>query len=356
MLALACQKDPAAPCGPGTCAGCCDSSGACVMDNGSNVTCGSDGAACADCFAGGAICGPAKTCVGLDGGCPTCGPGTCDPCTNGCCVQNQCTTCSVGGPGIGDACATRFDCSGVDQLLVDAQGRRGGPPICRTVETSGTAYPGGYCTRQCDDDAQCGDGNFCGTRGGPWGEAPSLCYRGCAQDSDCRQPPGTPGYSCFGFDAQRSTSGVCVPAQANPLDAGPPPGPGVPGSSCQRDVDCPASMGVLGHCIHASTGDGGPSGYTSGYCLFDCTAAASDAWCSSDGGARCVPTLTLDAQQVPNVSWQCVGACSGSCRLGYVCADAGLCEPDCTLPTDCAGCLTATGCTQLTCGASHTCQ
>jgi hypothetical protein len=355
MLAVACHQDPPGPCGPGTCAGCCDSSGACVTDNGSNVTCGINGDACADCFASGAICGPTKACVGLDGGCPVCGPGTCEPCTGGCCVQNQCSTCTGDGPGVGAGCTSRFDCTGIDQLLIDSAGRPGGPPICRTSESpSGTLYPGGFCTRQCDDDAQCGAGNVCGTYGGRWGETTSLCYPGCDVDADCHR---SSGYRCFVVDPTRSPGGVCVPAAASPLDAGPSPGPGVPGSSCQADFDCRTSGGALGHCIRATLSDGGSSGFTRGYCVFDCTAAASDAWCSGDGGAsRCLPIVTVDSHHAPSVSWQCVAACGSSCRAGYVCADAGVCQPDCSLPNDCNGCLTATGCMPLTCDVTHTCR
>lgn len=63
------------PCGPGTCAGCCDASGACRTDAAATA-CGIDGAACQDCTAGGTQSG-----------------GVCDPFTGACC-QTADTCCA----------------------------------------------------------------------------------------------------------------------------------------------------------------------------------------------------------------------------------------------------------------------
>jgi hypothetical protein len=71
------------PCGPGNCAGCCDSTGACVASV--NTACGIDGVSCNACM-GSDICSNGKciatACKGTCGGCcqgTTCQPGNTNP-------------------------------------------------------------------------------------------------------------------------------------------------------------------------------------------------------------------------------------------------------------------------------------
>src|SRR5438094_664859 len=66
---------------------------------------------------------------------------------------------------IGKACRTDVDCGG--------SGR-----ICAT------SAPGGYCTKVCTGDADCGTGAACDT---------SFCVKKCTADSSCRTGDG---YGC----------------------------------------------------------------------------------------------------------------------------------------------------------------
>jgi hypothetical protein len=292
------------------------------------------------------------------------------------------------------------DCTGVDVTT----NTMGGPAVCQKVEVQilpgatqaspGTAYTGGYCTRQCYDDTQCGNGNLCGYYGGEWGEALNICYQGCSVDSDCVKmghPAGS--YLCLTVNPNGQPTGVCIPSNLPDggldfFDAGTPPARNTVGKACAMDSDCRTET-QYGFCIK-STGtltDGGmvASGYANGYCTADCTMAVADSWCmglgagAADGGAWCLPLLQTDMNNVPFVSWQCVAGCTPGgtdCRTGYECAPNGLfssatntlntCEPNCAaLPdggpsSDCAaagGCLTSIGCYGLMCDATtHACK
>ena len=78
---------------------------------------------------------------------------------------------------VGDACATPDDCPG-SRLYAGDCARN---------------YPNGYCTRQCDGDADCDAGAFCVvTTGGP------VCVKSCTTAKDCRL---SEGYSCTGLGA-----------------------------------------------------------------------------------------------------------------------------------------------------------
>lgn len=94
---------------------------------------------------------------------------------------------------VGTACSTAANCEG-------------DKPICQTViSLAGQAVPfgGGYCTADCNEDVECGEGGEC-----PVGAvlrdlgaaavlvrayAPSNCYLSCTKDEDCRMAEG---YRC----------------------------------------------------------------------------------------------------------------------------------------------------------------
>src|SRR6516164_1959880 len=92
-LVPSCQKTA---CGPSNCAGCCDSTGACVKtpNNGNNTTCGASGNACIDCTKTTMTCNSQCKCAsggtgggaGGGGGSGSCSPSNC----TGCCAGNTC--------------------------------------------------------------------------------------------------------------------------------------------------------------------------------------------------------------------------------------------------------------------------
>lgn len=61
-----------------------------------------------------------------------------------------------------------------------------------------TAWPSGYCTKECDSASDCGAGNVCIG----WSDS-NICVLRCASDGNCR-----PGYGCAPLD---TGGGVCVP-------------------------------------------------------------------------------------------------------------------------------------------------
>ncbi|HEX4353109.1 MAG TPA: hypothetical protein VHZ95_09350, partial [Polyangiales bacterium] len=74
---------------------------------------------------------------------------------------------------VGNACTADADCGGAAMS-------------CST----GTRYPGGYCTQRCGDASDCGSGGTCtGAIGG--GALTGTCYKTCTATTDCRT-----GYAC----------------------------------------------------------------------------------------------------------------------------------------------------------------
>jgi hypothetical protein len=293
------------------------------------------------------------------GSADVCGPSTC---STGCCAGNACfhggkiggvpcvDVCD--GGDIGAPCAQDSDCCG------------GLSPFCHKTEiqllpgaphpTSGAPYPGGYCSSRCTS-TECGAGNRCEIKGGPFGEALNLCLHSCASTADCRS-----GYFCYG-----APTGVCVPADAagtGPVlfDAGPPPT--LIGQDCPQDSDCRAQT-AYGYCLHTA-------GFGTGECVADCTMTVDDTWCSggqTPANNHCdgVAVADRDAGGV-YVAWRCKQGCTmpSDCKTGYHCTADGLgdnvCEPNCdNASTACPSmeCFTSWGCVALTCSAlTHGCH
>src|SRR5690606_5693809 len=96
-----------APCGPETCAGCCDAGGACQQGS-MDAACGMGGGACGDCAAASETCG--------NGQCIPVVTQTCAETCAGCCVGETCiatpdaTQCGASG-GACLACAAGQTCS-----------------------------------------------------------------------------------------------------------------------------------------------------------------------------------------------------------------------------------------------------
>jgi hypothetical protein len=207
---------------------------------------------------------------------------------------------------VGGACTGPSDCSSL-----------GAGGTCKTNTTLGNGtYTGGYCTLQpCSNTTMCpAADSLCTNIPGSLGESQPMCLKKCTVGgSDCR----TPGYTCYSL--QSGTGGVCFIDQAHLptyVDAGRPSdkvgGPCTSDTACQSPPDPPFQD--LGFCFPESLPDGGPTGFTGGYCFTDCT-DFGDAICGAN--AVCLGIGN-------NTDWcfsKCTtpGAGQGSCRNGYVC-------------------------------------
>jgi hypothetical protein len=222
---------------------------------------------------------------------------------------------------------------------------------CRQTTARGDAtYPGGYCSKACTTQADCGGTNDC--LGGSmstlqfYGETTGFCAAGCASagsQSSCRT-----GYTCEW--AANGTPGWCWMSTIPPFSGGgQATNTGLP---CTTDACQPANVNsLLSFCFNATLPDGGASGWTGGNCSADCSYDNTGTFCGAT--ATCV-TLGMP----PNDSQVCLSTCSGpgtrsTCRNpGYTCRalrapDGGvsttnICYPDCTI----------TGCTTGTCNAT----
>jgi len=79
-------------------------------------------------------------------------------------------TISEGGGGIGEACGT-----------------------CAPGLTCITSAPGGYCTKSCSSNSDCGQGAYCYQVQAEQGQNQALCLDACSANTDCRA-----GYTCQG--------------------------------------------------------------------------------------------------------------------------------------------------------------
>ena len=88
-----------------------------------------------------------------------------------------------GDRNTGVACADAATCTGPNaQCLTEFTGL----PVIGTL-----AFPGGYCSSDCDADGSCGPGGYC-VDGTTWG-MPKMCTKTCSTAADCRQAEG---YEC----------------------------------------------------------------------------------------------------------------------------------------------------------------
>jgi hypothetical protein len=148
-----------------------------------------------------------------------------------------------------------------------------------------------------------------------------VCVQKCADSSDAGQSTCRNGYTCEQYligladgGNQPSVDGFCVPPTA--------PIPTTIGGPCAVTADCSVPTGAIADCEPATQTDGGPSGFTDGYCTrYDC---ADDSECSQDGGAQC---FTIGANTTACFS-MCPTANVGqsTCRAGYVCSSFGIAD------------------------------
>jgi hypothetical protein len=121
---------------------------------------------------------------------------------------------------VGQACSSDTACGGNMGSCVTslpAAGGGGGAAFGGGGATSDPA-PGGYCSNQCAEDADCGAGGVCvgASMGGFGGTQVGTCFKRCTTSDNCR---GADGYGCelrgaaglFGGGGGAARSNVCVP-------------------------------------------------------------------------------------------------------------------------------------------------
>jgi hypothetical protein len=218
----------------------------CTFDTDDDCPCTPD-----TCLSLGWTCGTVVD-DGCGGGgefCGTCGGG--EDCIANVCEENL---------GVGDACATDGDCPTAQD-------------VC--ITEAGDGWNGGYCTRGCTSDADCGLPNHCSVDG--------FCVRSCQSNADCDRAD----YGCYDLD--RDGIDECGPLATGAGDVGDP---------CSSFADC--------------------GGGAEGWCGTEAN-QFKDGWCSRDCVNTTCPTGTHCA-----VGGYCVPDCmdTADCRgNGYECYD-----------------------------------
>ena len=206
----------------------------------------------------------------------------------------------------------------------------GGNFKCKLATNPGGApYLSGYCTKICTGQADCPQAtSYCQGLSPTYGENDRICMKRCPTGSECRSS----GYACYNVGPNT----LCWLDPLPSVDAGPPSDKvGIP---CTADGTCqnPPSDGF---CLPPVLPDGGPSGYTDGYCTAQC---ADSAHCG-DGG------ICITFGSGSSSFEMCQKVCSGpglgqsDCRLDYACqgylvglldggsepSPDGICRPSC---------------------------
>ena len=292
--------------GGGTsCDGCITGGATCInFANSNNATfCGQGGVACVACGAPGNCVN--HVCVGGSGG----GGGTTGGGTGGGGTGGGTGLSAIGGP-----CASSPNCqAGL---------------TCRiTTQRGDTTYPGGYCSKACSTDPDCGTGSEC--VGGPqsslqfYGEPSGFCVNVCpsaGSQSTCRS-----GYTCE-FNVAGSP-GDCWLTPIPNFNGG-----GIAsntGAMCTTDNCQPTGVSsLLGFCFKGTPRDGGtaPTGFPGGYCTADCSYDNLGTFCGTNG--TCIQFNGGTA----NEFFGCLAKCptpaapltSNGCRFGYACIPIGL--------------------------------
>ncbi len=233
LTLLSCGPGPSsAPCGPGTCNGCCDATGVCRTGE-EGTACGRDGFACQSCpgscalrVCGGGVIGGPKT----DGG-----------------VQTDAGVPPKADAGMSDAGVPPKADAGTDAGIP--------PKDCRT--------------------APCPSGNYCNLGDGK-------CLPGCASDSQCPTPEicNLASHQCQCQPGFHRCSGACVPDNS----------PNTCGSACTPCQGTPrgqAACSDAGMCEYAC--DEGFFRCSTGCCTITTVQAVGDATCvlTSVGGVKC---------------------------------------------------------------------
>ncbi len=384
-------------CSPSNCNTCCDINGVCLAapQNSTNNACGTGGAICAFCSNGenctqGRCQVPKK--VGdscdIDADCQALGAtAVCKKMTTtgqGTYLSGYCTLLCKQDPHIcpeGSACfepSTRYGesdvicwdlCSIVDEcrspgyacyqikgvsnacwinpLPFDA-----GPPAdkvgdpcsmdseCQNPPAAGgiclldgfnDVWPQGYCSKlNCNTHEECAAdaGAMCFNFGDSF-----ACAQRCIPTTDGGSPVSScrAGYQCYPSDlADGGVEGHCSPEPRPVLTT--------VGDPCTTSATCQSPYRATASCLSSLQSDGGPTGWTDGYCTrFQCHNAFD---CSQDGGGECLArqgSFSSCFRTCPNP-----GIGQSTCRDGYACfaivsgdagaAVAGICDRACDAP------------------------
>lgn len=242
--------------------------------------------------------------------------------------------------GIGAACSGGAECMDGLSCVRDAR------------------YPGGYCTRVCED-GECPSGAscdaatsppFCLSACGSGGECREgyQCWRGacrpmCASDGDCATPGASCGTDGLCIGPECATDGDCGAGrrcaagscEAVPLDAGTPQPFGEP---CARGSECESGV-----CLDAALG---------GFCTREC---AQPSECGGIAACGAVDTDANGDGTPDSLRTLCVGVPTTGRTVGRACASdaecearlcqSGQCTEVCNGPEDC---LTGQSCVMLT--------
>lgn len=249
----ACVTPP--PCGPMTCAGCCQQTGGAPrcspLGQQSDLACGSGGLTCGACQRGttctNGTCAPVGT---TDGG----STGSCNPstCGSGCCQATPagtfcvdanrqsnlacgtgamtCVQCQRGTTCTAGACVPTTGSDAGSTTLPNGSACMQGSPCEGQCVAAQAGYPGGYCTAQCGPGGTCNTG-ICVTDS-VFGQMVSTCRGTCTGagtgQGSCRQ-----GYVCTLAPTPGALVGYCRPDCNNGNLAMCPSGACLPSGYCQ---------------------------------------------------------------------------------------------------------------------------
>lgn len=154
--------------------------------------------------------------------------------------------------------------------------------------------PGGYCSGECESDADCGSAGVC-DRG--------VCLDRCVDSIECRG-----GFVCYGLPDV--DYGVCGYNSSEDV----PTTPNI-GIECTASIECRGPEGLAGACIPERRAEGAESGFPGGMCVG--VGCGSDDECGA--GSVCASLTDVG---------MCLPACedTSECRDGYVCGQ-GACVP-----------------------------
>ncbi|MBL8922148.1 MAG: hypothetical protein JNJ54_25080 [Myxococcaceae bacterium] len=306
-----------APCGPGTCFGCCSAAGECLPSQ--PTQCGENGASCAVCV-GEEVCA-AGVCRVLNRGGGAAG-GLARSGGQGGGGSSGGVAGGAGGGAVAGGTAggvTGGGGAGGGRAGGQGGGAGGGQVTC----TPPLERCGAFCVNVSSDSTNCG---VCGRRCG-FGES--------CQAGQCRPMVCTPGSFCSFSDGGFGSccDGVCRSTQADPLSCG----------GC--GLSCPTALCANGSCVSRCGADGGVCGAgtecvnRSGQracAITTCAAATENSTCSLGGerAGRCCGGACVDLSVSPNC-----GACGNTCSGTAQCLNSS-----CVTPANCAGAMVNTTC------------